>query len=95
MVMSEKYLLGFSGFLGALSQEESIYTLHAISKHVTQECKLAGDPLQLPISDASAWTEILSNDAKHAGARKDCVKATPVSRGALLYPCWRGRKWQP
>ena len=35
---------------GALSQEESTYTLHAISKNVTQERELAGDPLQLSIS---------------------------------------------
>ena len=43
-------MLGSSGFLGALSQEESTYTLHAISKNVTQERELAGDPLQLSIS---------------------------------------------
>jgi len=52
-------LLGSSGFLGALSQEESTYTLHAISKNVTQERELAGDPLQLPISEAGMWTNAI------------------------------------
>ncbi|GAH46288.1 unnamed protein product, partial [marine sediment metagenome] len=45
------------GFLGFLSKDESVYTLHAVSKNVVRECKVVGDPVQWHISEAGIWAD--------------------------------------
>jgi PAS domain S-box-containing protein len=47
------------GFVGFLSEDEAIYTLHAVSKDVVKECKVAGDPLQWHVDEAGIWADAI------------------------------------
>jgi PAS domain S-box-containing protein len=47
------------GFVGFLNEDESIYTLHAVSKDVVKECNVAGDPLQWHIAGAGIWADAI------------------------------------
>jgi PAS domain S-box-containing protein len=47
------------GFLGFLNEDESIYTLHAVSKQVVKECNVTGDPLQWHLLDAGIWADAI------------------------------------
>jgi PAS domain S-box-containing protein len=47
------------GFVGFLNENESIYTLHAVSKDVVKECNVTGDPLQWHVVDAGIWAEAI------------------------------------
>jgi signal transduction histidine kinase len=47
------------GFLGFLSEDESLYTLHAVSRSVMQDCKVVGDPIQWHISEAGIWADAI------------------------------------
>ena len=47
------------GFLGFLNENESIYTLHAVSRDTVKECKVTGDLLQWHIVDAGIWAEAI------------------------------------
>jgi signal transduction histidine kinase/CheY-like chemotaxis protein len=47
------------GFVGFLSEDESVYTLHAVSKEVVKECRVSGDPLHWPVDDAGLWAEAI------------------------------------
>jgi len=47
------------GFLGFLSEDELIYTLHAVSKNVVKGCAVAGDPVQWHIVEAGIWADAI------------------------------------
>lgn len=47
------------GFVGFLSEDQSIYTLHAVSKDVVKDCKVSGDPLQWHVVDAGIWADAI------------------------------------
>ena len=47
------------GFVGLLSEDESTYTLHAVSKDVVKECRVTGDPLQWHVVDAGIWADAI------------------------------------
>jgi PAS domain S-box-containing protein len=47
------------GFVGFLNEDESVYTLHAVSKDVVKECNVTGDPLQWHVVDAGIWAEAI------------------------------------
>ncbi len=47
------------GFLGFLNEDESVYTLHAVSKDVVKECNVTGDPLQWHVVDAGIWADAI------------------------------------
>jgi PAS domain S-box-containing protein len=47
------------GFVGFLSEDESIYTLHAVSRDVVKECKVASDPMQWHVVDAGIWANAI------------------------------------
>lgn len=47
------------GFVGLLSEDESVYILHAVSKDVVKECDVAGDPLQWHVVDAGIWADAI------------------------------------
>jgi PAS domain S-box-containing protein len=46
------------GFVGFLNEDESIYTLHAVSKEVVKECNVS-DPLQWHVVDAGIWADAI------------------------------------
>jgi PAS domain S-box-containing protein len=47
------------GFVGFLNEDESVYTLSAVSKNVVKECQVTGDPLQWHIADAGIWADAI------------------------------------
>ena len=47
------------GFLGFMNEDESLYTLHAVSKNVIKECNVTGDPLQWHVIDAGIWADAI------------------------------------
>jgi PAS domain S-box-containing protein len=47
------------GFVGFLNEDESIYTLHAVSKDVVKECNVTGDPVQWHVVDAGIWADAI------------------------------------
>jgi PAS domain S-box-containing protein len=47
------------GFVGFLNEEESVYTLHAVSKNVVKECGVVGDPMQWHIGGAGLWADAI------------------------------------
>jgi PAS domain S-box-containing protein len=47
------------GFVGFLSEDESVYTLHAVSKDVVKECNVTGDPVQWHVVDAGIWADAI------------------------------------
>jgi PAS domain S-box-containing protein len=47
------------GFLGLLSEDESTYTLHAVSKDVMPVCKVAGDPVHWEVAEAGVWADAI------------------------------------
>jgi PAS domain S-box-containing protein len=65
------------GFVGFLNEDESVYTLHAVSKDVVKECNVTGDPLQWHVVDAGIWADAIRehktlfvNDYSQPHARK-------------------------
>jgi PAS domain S-box-containing protein len=47
------------GFVGFLNEDESIYTLNAVSKEVVKECDVTGDPVQWHIAGAGIWADAI------------------------------------
>jgi PAS domain S-box-containing protein len=47
------------GFLGMLNEDESVYTLHAVSKDIVKECNITGDPLQWHVVNAGIWADAI------------------------------------
>jgi PAS domain S-box-containing protein len=47
------------GFVGFLNEDESVYTLHAVSKDVVKACAVSGDPLQWHVADAGIWADAI------------------------------------
>jgi PAS domain S-box-containing protein len=47
------------GFVGLLSEDEKVYTLHAASKTVVRECNVAGDPVQWHVAGAGIWADAI------------------------------------
>jgi PAS domain S-box-containing protein len=47
------------GFVGFLNEDETIYTLHAVSKDVVKECNVVGEPLQWHIAEAGIWADAI------------------------------------
>ena len=65
------------GFLGLLSEDESTYTLHAVSKDVMPGCKVAGDPVHWEVAKAGVWADairqrktLIVDDYSHAHPSK-------------------------
>jgi PAS domain S-box-containing protein len=47
------------GFVGFLNEDESVYTLHAVSKDVVKECSVTGDPIEWHVVDAGIWADAI------------------------------------
>jgi len=67
------------GFLGFLSEDESVYTLHSVSRNVMQECNVAGDPVQWHISEAGIWADAIRQ--RKTLFVNDYAKALPTKKG--------------
>jgi PAS domain S-box-containing protein len=67
------------GFLGFLSEDESVYTLHAVSKDVVKECDVTGDPVQWHIVDAGVWADAIKE--RRTTFVNDYSKPHPTKKG--------------
>jgi PAS domain S-box-containing protein len=47
------------GFVGFLKEDETIYTLHSVSKNVVKECQVTGDPVQWHVVGAGIWADAI------------------------------------
>jgi PAS domain-containing protein len=88
------------GFVGFLSEDESVYTLNAVSKDVVKECNVEGDPLQWHIVGAGIWADAIRerrtlfvNDYSQPYPSKKGLPPghPPVSR-LMVVPLFDGKK---
>jgi two-component system CheB/CheR fusion protein len=88
------------GFVGFLSEDESVYTLHAVSKDVVKECAVEGNPLQWHVGEAGIWADAIRdrrtlfvNDyiKPHPNKKRLPPGHPPVSR-LMVVPLSEGNK---
>jgi PAS domain S-box-containing protein len=88
------------GFVGFLNEDESIYTLNAVSKGVVKECRIEGDPLQWHVAGAGIWADAIRerktlfvNDYNKPYLSKKGLPTghPPVSR-LMVVPLLEGKK---
>jgi signal transduction histidine kinase/FixJ family two-component response regulator len=70
------------GFVGFLNQDETVYSLHSVSRDVVKECNVAGNPVQWLVSDAGIWADairerrtVILNDYSRPHPRKKGLPA--------------------
>jgi PAS domain S-box-containing protein len=88
------------GFVGFLNEDESIYTLHAVSKDVVKECNVEGGPLHWPVADAGIWAEAIRerrtlfvNDySKPHPSKKVLPPGHPAVNRLMVVPVLDGKK---
>jgi PAS domain S-box-containing protein len=86
------------GFLGFLSEDESVYTLHAVSRDVVKECAVTGDPLQWHVVGAGIWADAIRehrtlfvNDYSQSHPRKKGLPAGhPYVERFMVVPILEG-----
>ncbi len=88
------------GFVGFLSEDETTYTLHSVSKDVIKECNVEGDPMHWPVSDAGIWADavrerktLFVNDYSKPHPRKKGIPAghVPIER-FMVVPFFEGER---
>ncbi len=88
------------GFLGFLSEDEAVYTLHAVSKDVVKECDVTGEPVQWHIAGAGIWADAIRerrtlfvNDYRAPHPRKTGLPPghPPVER-FMVVPVFEGKR---
>jgi PAS domain S-box-containing protein len=67
------------GFVGFLSEDESVYTLDAVSKNVMKECNVTGEPMQWSVDKAGLWAEAIRQ--RKTLFVNDYSKAHPMKKG--------------
>jgi PAS domain S-box-containing protein len=88
------------GFVGFLNEDESVYTLHAVSKDVVKECNVTGDPLQWHVVDAGIWADairerktLFENDYSKPDPRKRGLpRGHPYVERFMVVPILEGEK---
>jgi PAS domain S-box-containing protein len=67
------------GFVGFLSEDESVYTLDAVSKNVMKECNVIDNPMQWRMDKAGLWAEAIRQ--RKTLFVNDYGKAHPTKKG--------------
>jgi PAS domain S-box-containing protein len=67
------------GFVGFLSEDESVYTLDAVSKNVMKECNVQDNPMQWRVDKAGLWAEAIRQ--RKTLFVNDYGKAHPMKKG--------------
>jgi PAS domain S-box-containing protein len=88
------------GFVGFMNEDESVYTLHAVSKDVVKECNVTGDPMQWHVVDAGIWAEAIRqrktlfvNDYSEPHPRKKGLPpGHPNVERFMVVPIFEGEK---
>lgn len=88
------------GFIGFLNEDESIYTIHAVSRDVVKDCDVEGSPLHWPVANAGIWADavrkrktLFVNDYSqpHPSKRGLPPGHLPVGR-LMVVPAFDGRR---
>ena len=88
------------GFVGFLSEDEAVYTLHAVSKDVVTECAVVGDPVHWPVPEAGIWADAIRerktlfvNDYGKPNPRKHGIPAGHVlMERFMVVPVLEGKR---
>jgi PAS domain S-box-containing protein len=88
------------GFVGFLSEDESVYTLNAVSKDVVKECRVKGDPLQWHVTGAGIWADAIRkrrtlfvNDySQPYPGKKGLPPGHPPVNRLMVVPLFDGKK---
>jgi PAS domain S-box-containing protein len=88
------------GFLGFLSEDEAVYTLHAVSKNAVKDCNVAGDPVQWHVAGAGIWADairerktLFANDySKPHPAKKGLPPGHTALERLMVVPVFEGEK---
>jgi PAS domain S-box-containing protein len=88
------------GFVGFLNEDESVYTLSAVSKDVVKECAVAGDPLQWHIAEAGIWadairerkTQFINDYSKPHPRKKGFPSGHPYVQKFMVVPILEGER---
>jgi PAS domain S-box-containing protein len=67
------------GFLGLLSEDESTYTLHTVSKDMTRACEVVDNPVHWKVADAGLWAEAIR--LRKTLIVNDYARAHPAKKG--------------
>jgi len=88
------------GFVGFLNEDESIYTLHAVSKAVVKQCNVEGNPMHWPVADAGIWADAIRqrrslfvNDySKPHPSKKGLPAGHPAVSRLMVVPVFDGKR---
>jgi PAS domain S-box-containing protein len=88
------------GFVGFLDEDESVYTLHAVSKDVVKECDVTGDPMQWHFVDAGIWADAIrerktlfvNNYSKPHPRKKGLPPGHPYVERFMVVPVFEGER---
>jgi PAS domain S-box-containing protein len=88
------------GFVGFLNEDETVYTLNAVSKDVIKECNVVGDPLQWHIAEAGIWanairqrrTLFMNDYSKPHPSKKGLPPGHPPVSRLMVVPLLDGKR---
>ena len=88
------------GFVGFLNEDESIYTLHAVSKAVVKECNVEGNPMHWPVAGAGIWADAIRqrrtlfvNDySQPHPSKKGLPTGHPAIARLMIVPVFDGKR---
>jgi PAS domain S-box-containing protein len=88
------------GFVGFPNEDETVYTLHAVSKDVVKECNVTGDPMQWHVVNAGIWADAIRehrtlfvNDYSKPHPRKrGFPPGHPYVKKFMIVPILEGKK---
>jgi PAS domain S-box-containing protein len=88
------------GFVGFLDEDESIYTLHAVSKAVVKECNVEGNPMHWPVAGGGIWADAIRqrrtlfvNDySQPHPSKKGLPTGHPAVARLMIVPVFDGKR---
>jgi signal transduction histidine kinase len=88
------------GFLGFPNENETVYTLHAVSKDFVKECNVTGVPVQWHVIDAGIWADAIRehrtlfvNDySKPHPRKKGFPPGHPYVKKFMVVPILEGKR---
>lgn len=88
------------GFLGLLSEDESTYTLHTVSKDVRLPCAVADNPVHWKVADAGVWAEairqrrtlIVNDYSRPHPAKRGLPQGHFALRRFMVVPVFEGKR---
>ena len=88
------------GFVGFLNEDETVYTLHAVSKEVVKECRVIDEPMKWHVVNAGIWADAIRerrtlfvNDySKPHPRKKGFPSGHPYVKKFIIVPILEGKR---